>query len=142
VRIGLLEHVFSVGGAKHLEVEGCGVGRGNGVGNLVEVVVNNLTEVDESVLLDLHLGDLVDLNTRSMDNTQVTDVVLAVLANDHQLGFPELLVVRDLVLVGLAFTNFVKTVIAIKSDAKILDLLSVDGFELQVQLVVCGSVRD
>jgi len=118
------------------------VGRGNGVGNLVEVVVNNLTEVDESVLLDLHLGDLVDLNTRSVDNTQVTDEVLAVLANDHQLGFPELLVVRDLVLVGLAFTNFVKTVIAIKSDAKILDLFSVDGFELQVQLVGSGSVRD
>ena len=70
-----------------------------------------------------------------MDDTQVSDVVFAILANDHELRFPEFLVVRDLVVVGLTFTDLEDTLRAIDGDLKILELFGIDGLEGHVKFV-------
>lgn len=79
------------------------------VGHLVEVVMNDFTKINQSVLLDLNLSVHVNLNTRGVDNTEITDEVFAVFADNHELRLPQLLVVGDLVVVGLTFTNFEDT---------------------------------
>lgn len=75
-----------------------------------------------------------------MDNTQITDVILAILANNHELGFPKLLVVRDLVVVTFTFTNLEYTLLAFERDLKILELFSVNTFKLHVELVSSSLV--
>ena len=53
--------------------------------HFVKVVVDNLTQIYEHVLLDLHLSVLVDLDPGRVHNAQVSHVVLAIFANDHEL---------------------------------------------------------
>ncbi len=58
------------------------------VSDFVEVVVHDLTQVDQHVLLDLHFGVFLDLDARCVHNAQISDVVLTVFANNHKLGLP------------------------------------------------------
>jgi len=83
------------------------------VGHFVKVVMNNFAKINQSVLLDLNLSVHVNLDTRGVDNTEITDEVFAVLADNHELRLPQLLVVRDLVVVGLTFSNFEDTLSSI-----------------------------
>jgi hypothetical protein len=115
-RVSLLNSVFGVGGAEDLESLTGLLGRGLLVSYLVEMVMNNLTEINESILLDLDFSCLVNLYAGSVDHTQVAHKVLAIAANDHKLGLPQLLVVRNLVVVSLAFTKLKDTTGAIKAD--------------------------
>jgi hypothetical protein len=55
------------------------------VGYFVEMVVNDFTQVNKHVLLDLNLGIFVNLNSGGVDNTQIANEILSVLANYHQL---------------------------------------------------------
>jgi len=134
--------VVSVGGTQNLVSQGSGGSRGRSMSNFIKVVVHNFTKVDESVLLDLHFSSLVDLDAGSVDDTQVTHVVFAVLANNHQLRFPKFLIVGDLVLICFTFSDFIKTIVAIERDAQVFDLFSVNSFKLQVQLVSGRGVRN
>ena len=112
------------------------------VGNLVEVVMDHLAQVDEGVLLDLNLGVHVNLYSGGVNNAEIADEVLAALANDHELGLPELFVVGDLVVVGLTFTDLVDTLGAVDGDLQVLELLSIDSLEFHVQLMGGGLIRD
>jgi hypothetical protein len=94
------------------------------------MVVDNLTKIYEHVLLDLYLGVLVNLDPGCVDNAQVSHVVLAIFANDHELRLPELLVVRDLVVVRVTFTDLENALTTFKGDSKTLNLLCVNSFEL------------
>ncbi len=76
------------------------------VSHLVEVVVNHLSKIDKRVLLDLNGGIHIYFDSRGVHYTQVTDVILAILADNHKLRLPKLLVVWDLVMVSLTFANF------------------------------------
>lgn len=110
--------------------------------NLVEVVVDNLTQVNEHILLDLNFGVLIDLDSGGVHDTQVTDEVLAIFTDNHQLRLPELLVVGDLVVVSVTFTNLENTGVTVKSNTETLNLLSVDSLELKVKFVCCSLVGD
>ena len=140
--IGTVVDDVALVGEEHLEVLVGGLGRLALVGHLVEVVVDNLAQVDEHVLLDAHLRVLVDLDSGGVHDAQVTDEVLAVLADDHELGLPELLVVGDLVVVGVTLANLEHAGVTVERDVQALDLFGVDGLELQVQLVGGSLVGD
>ena len=112
------------------------------VGNLVEVVMDHLAQVDEGVLLDLNLGVHVNLYSGGVNDAKIADEVLAALADDHELGFPELLVVGDLVVVSLTFTDLVDTLGAVDGDLQVLELLSINSLKFHVQLVGGSLIRD
>jgi len=67
-----------------------------------------------------------------VNDAKITDVVLAVLANNHELGLPQLLVVWDLVVVSLTLTNFVDALGAINADLKVFEFLGINGLETHV----------
>jgi len=142
VFVRLLDDVVAGVGAH--DVEGVAGGlRGNRlVSHLVEVVVHDLAEVDEGVLLDLQLSVHVHLYPGGVDHAEITDEVLAILAHDHKLRLPQFLVVRDLVVIGLALTDFEDTLGAVNGDFEVLELLGVDSLEAHVQLVGSGLVGD
>lgn len=110
--------------------------------NLVEVVVDNLTEINKSILLDLNLSVHVDLYTGGVHNTEITNEVLTILANDHQLRLPELLIIGDLVVVSLAFSNLEDTLSAIERDLEALKLFGVNSLKFHMKLVRSGLVRN
>jgi hypothetical protein len=76
-----------------------------------------------------------------VDHAQITDEVFSVLADNHELGLPQFLVVGDLVVVGLTFTNFEDAEIAIKTDRQVFYLLCVYRLKVQMKLVPSGLVR-
>lgn len=74
-----------------------------------------------------------------MHNSQITDVVLAVLANNHQLRLPQFFVVGDLVVVSFAFADLEHAGGTIHANLKILELVSIHSLEVHVELV-CGGL--
>ena len=71
-----------------------------------------------------------------MNDAEISDEILSVFLDNHELAFPELLVVGDLVVVGLTFTDLEDTLRAVDGDTKVLKLFSVNGFEGHVELVL------
>ena len=139
--ISLLNDVVTGVGAHDEECRAGLLRRGLAVSHLVEMVMHNLAQVDKSILLDLDGRVHVNLYARGVHNTQVTHEVLAILADNHELGLPQLLVVRDLVVVGLTFTHLEDALSAINGDLELLKLLSVDGLKFHVKLVSGGLIR-
>lgn len=103
------------------------------VRGLVEVIVHDLAKIDYAALLDLNLAALVKLNARCVHKAEITDVVLTVLVDDHELSLPQLLVIGDLVMVLLALTNLKDATVTLKLDFNILELGRVDALELQLE---------
>ena len=79
----------------------------------IEVVVHDFTQVNERILLDLNVCVHVNLDSGSVHDAEITDEVLAVLADNHELRLPELLVVGDLVVVGFSLTDLEDALCAI-----------------------------
>jgi hypothetical protein len=105
------------------------------VGNFIEVVVYNLTKIHEGIFLNLNFSGLVDLDSGGMNNTQITDKVLSILANNHKLGLPKLFVVGDLVVVGLTLTDLEDTHVTIEADGEVLDFFGVNSLKVEVQFI-------
>jgi len=103
--------------------------------NLIEMIMDYFTKINERILLDLNAGVHIHLYARGMHNTKITYVVLSILADDHELRFPKLLVVRDLIVIGFTFTNFEDTSGAIDRDLQVLELLGIDSLEFHMQFV-------
>lgn len=103
------------------------------VDSLVKVVVNDLSEIDDTSFLNLNFRSFVKLHSGSMDETEISDVVLSTNIDDHELSFPKLLVVWNLVVVGLTFANFENTSVTLESDLDILELLSVDTLKFELE---------
>jgi hypothetical protein len=82
--------------------------------------MDDLAKVNDAALLKLDLATLVELDTGGVDEAEVTDVVLTTDVDDHELGFPELFVVRDLVMVLLALTDLVNGAITLELDLDVL----------------------
>lgn len=68
-----------------------------------------------------------------MNETEITDVVLTVLVNDHELGFPKFLVVRDLVMVLFTFSDLEDSTVSIKFDLDVLKLGGINTLELEFE---------
>lgn len=132
----ILDRVVMVTWTHNIEL-GCWLlGRRLGVGHLVEVVVHNLAKIDLGVLLNLNFGLLINLDAGSVDDTKITNVVLAILADDHELAFPELFVVRNLIMVGFTLSDLEHTLRAIDRDSKILQLFGINCLESHMQFVL------
>jgi len=71
-----------------------------------------------------------------MHESQISDVVLAVLVNDHELTLPELLIIGDLIVVGLSLSDLEDFSVSVESDLHTFELLGVDAFELHHQFFV------
>ena len=69
------------------------------------MIVDNISEVNDALVVDLNLHFHVHLDTGSVHGAEITDIVLAILADNHELRVPQFLVVRDLVVIGLAFSD-------------------------------------
>ena len=110
------------------------------VGNFVEVIVYDLTQVDEGVILDLNRSIHIHLYARGVNNTEISNIIFSILADNHKLGFPKFLVVRNLIVVGFTLTNFEHSLSAIDRNFEILEFFSVDAFKSHMKLVGCGLI--
>ena len=107
----------------------------------VKVIVHNLAQVDDGALLDLHLGTLVELDSRGVDKAQVPDKVLTTLIDDHELRLPQLLVVGDLIVVSLTLAHLVNCLVAFEQDLYVLELLSVNALKSQLEALLREDFR-
>lgn len=110
------------------------------MGHFVEVVVDDFAEVDQRILLNLNFSLFVNFYAGSVHNSKISDEILAVLADNHQLAFPELLVVGNLVVVGLALANLEDSLSSVNGDAKILEFFSVNSLKGHMQFVLRGLI--
>lgn len=76
-----------------------------------------------------------------MNKTEVTDVVLTTLVDDHELRLPKFLVVGNLIMVRLAFTNFENGPIAFERDLNILQLSRVNTLKFQFESLLRKHIR-
>lgn len=100
------------------------------VSYLIEVVVNDFAEIYKHVLLDLNFRRLIDLDSRGVNDSKITNEVPSILANNHELRFPKLFVVRNLIVVSVSLSDFKNSEIAIEWYLKVLDLFSVNSLEI------------
>lgn len=103
------------------------------VGNLVKVVVDNLSEIDEGSLLDLDFTLLVSLDSGSVNNSQISQEVLSVLLDDHELTLPELLVVWNLEVASFSLSDLEDGFVSLEVDVNISQFFSVDVNEGEVK---------
>lgn len=71
-----------------------------------------------------------------MDETQISDVVLAIERNYHELSLPELLVIWNLIVVCLSFTDLENGSITFEGDFNVLEFLGIDTFEFEHQFLL------
>ena len=51
----------------------------------LEMIVDNISEVNDALVVDLNLHFHVNLDAGSVHGAEITDIVLAILANNHEL---------------------------------------------------------
>jgi len=99
------------------------------VSHLIKLIVNNFTEIDEHVLLELDLRVFVDLNATGVNDTHITDEVSSIFADNHELTFPQFFVVGDLVVVGFTFSDLEDTLVTFERELEVLELFGIHRFE-------------
>lgn len=125
----LIDVVLLVGGSHEVERLRWNHGGDGLVRGLVEMIVDDLAKINNATLLDLNFGTLIQLDSGSVNESEVTDVVLATLVDDHELRLPEFFIVGNLIVVGFTLTNFENSTIALKRNLDILQLCRVDTFK-------------
>ena len=68
-----------------------------------------------------------------MDKAEISDVILPTDVDDHELCFPKFLVVWDLIVIGLTFSDLENTSITLESDFHILELFGVDALKFELK---------
>ena len=76
-----------------------------------------------------------------MDESEISDVILTTDVDDHELSFPKLLVIWDLVVISLTFTDFEDGSITLKVDFNILELFGIDRLKLEFKFLLWDDVR-
>lgn len=89
------------------------------MGKFVDVVVNNLAQIDQSSLVELKSSLSSDLQSGGVHNTEVSDVEAAILANNHELTFPELLIISYDIVVAVSLSNLVVSEVSRYSDLEV-----------------------
>lgn len=110
--------------------------------DLIKLVVDYFTKINEHVLLELDFSVLVDLDTTSVNDTHVTDEVPSIFADDHELTLPELLVIGDLVVVAFTLSYLEDSRVSFERELEVLELFSVDGLKGHVKLMLGSFVGD
>lgn len=98
--------------------------------------MDNFANIYDRALLDLSLWFDIKLNSSSMNISQVSHVILSINYNDQELGIHKFLVVWDLIMVWLAFSNFEHCSVAGESEFNVLKLFSVSANELHSQRLI------
>lgn len=101
--------------------------------HLVDVIVHHLANVHEAALVHLDLTPIVELEPRSMEDSQIPQVVLPVDGAHHELRLPELLVVWNVVVARLSIADLADCSITFEDHFRSFELLRVHLFELQHQ---------
>lgn len=110
--------------------------------DLIELVVDHFTKINEHVLLELDFSVLVDLDATSVNDTHITDEVSSIFADDHELTFPELFVVGDLVVVTFTLSYLEDSRVTFERELEVLELFSVDGLKSHVKLMLGSFVSN
>ena len=92
--------------------------------------MNDFSNVDNAALLDLSFRSQVKLDSGGVDISEISDVVLAIQDNNYELGIHQFLVVRNLVMVWLTFSNFENSSISLEGELYIFKLLGISCLEL------------
>ena len=75
-----------------------------------------------------------------MNETQISDVVLTTLVNDHELCFPQLFIIWNLIVIGFTLSNFENSSITLESDLYVLQLGSINTLKLELESLVWQHV--
>lgn len=81
---------------------------------LINVIMDHLSKVKQRSLMYLETGIMVYLDPRRMDNTQISDVVLPLMIDNHELTFPKFFIISDNVVVAIPFSYLKLSKISIK----------------------------
>ena len=100
------------------------------VGQFIKVIMNDFSNVDNAALLDLSFRSQVKLDSGGVDISEISDVVLAIQDNNYELGIHQFLVVRNLEMVWLTFSNFENSSISLEGELYIFKLLGISCLEL------------
>ena len=95
--------------------------------------MNDLSNVDNAALLDLSFRSQVKLDSGGVDVAKISDVVLAIQDDNYELWIHQFLVVRNLVMIWLTFSNFENSSVSLEGELYIFKLLSIGGLEFQSQ---------
>lgn len=105
------------------------IGAGLGVGlvsELVHVIVNDLAQVDKGTLVKLKSSGGSYFQPGSVHDTQVSDVELTVLRDDHELRLPEFLVVGNDVVIAVTLTDLELGLVSAELNLKVSEFVGVD----------------
>lgn len=114
------------------------IGGGLGVGlmsEFVHVVVNNLTQINKGTLVKLKSSGGCHLQSGGVHNTQVSNVELSILRDDHELRLPEFFVVSNDIVIAVAFSDLELGLISAKLNFEVSEFIGVDRRKAEHQLI-------
>jgi len=91
----------------------------------IKMVMNDLTKINNGSFLDLNFTFVIQLDSSVVNETQVSEIKLSVDRNNHELCFPELLVIRNVVMTGFTLSNLIDSSISFNKDLNVLEFLSI-----------------
>jgi hypothetical protein len=77
-----------------------------------------------------------------VDDSHITDEISSVLANNHELTFPKLLVVGDLVMVTFTFSNLEDSLVSFERELEVLEFFGIYRLESHVELVLGSFISN
>lgn len=98
---------------------------------LVKLVVYHLSKINNRPLLNLYFTLSIQLQSCCMDKAHISNVELTTNCNNHKLSFPELLIIRDVVVTSLAFTDFEDGSITFTFDLQALEFFGIGLVKLE-----------
>ncbi len=102
---------------------------------LIKVVVDDLSQVNQSSLLQLDLNAQVHLDPGGMHDAQVPDVELVALLDYHELTLPQLLIIGNLIMIVVALSYLELSQVSIEGDDCVLELIGVNIDEPHLELL-------
>lgn len=108
---------------------------------LVHVIVNDLTQVDKGTLVKLESSGGCHLQSGGVHDTQVSNVELTVLRDDHELRLPEFLVVGNDVVIAVALTDLELGLVSAELNLKVSEFVGVDRGKAENELAFLFVVR-
>jgi hypothetical protein len=77
-----------------------------------------------------------------VDDSHITDEISSVLAHNHELTFPKLLVVGDLVMVTFTFSNLEDSLVSFERELEVLEFFGIYRLESHVELVLGSFISN
>ena len=101
--------------------------------SFIKVIVYYLPQIHQRPLLQLNFQVHIYLDPRSMYYTQVSDKVLVIFLNDHELALPKLFIISDLVVIVISLTNLELSQVPFHSNYSILKFICIHIYKFQLK---------